>query len=87
MRFKLNISVATIALAALITFQNIKPAYAGHHALPAAFDNVRTFGAMGDGVTDDTAAIQNAANDALASHRVLLFPPGTYLHAGICKLQ
>jgi len=41
--------------------------------------NVQTFGAVGDGVTDDTVAIQ-AAIDAivLAAKGVLLFPPGTY---------
>jgi hypothetical protein len=42
--------------------------------------DVRDFGARGDGVTDDTEAIQ-AAMDALddAGGGVLYFPPGTYL--------
>lgn len=39
--------------------------------------NVKTFGAVGDGVTDDTDAIQNALNDT--SVGCLLFPKGTYL--------
>lgn len=42
--------------------------------------NVKDFGAKGDGVTNDTAAIQSAFN-ALASYsnRSLYFPPGNYL--------
>lgn len=39
--------------------------------------SVKDFGAVGDGVTDDTAAIQAALN-AVVSGQVLLFPPGTY---------
>jgi hypothetical protein len=42
--------------------------------------NVRDFGAVGDGVTDDTNAIQNAFNTAQASGKGVLFPAGTYLH-------
>jgi hypothetical protein len=39
--------------------------------------SVKDFGAVGDGVTDDTAAI-NAALTALVAGGTLLFPPGTY---------
>ena len=39
--------------------------------------NVTDFGAKGDGVTDDTAAIQTAV-DSMTSG-VIFFPPGTYL--------
>ena len=44
--------------------------------------NVKWFGAVGDGVTDDTVAIQNAIN-YLTSGGVLKFPVGEYIHSGI----
>lgn len=40
--------------------------------------DVRAFGAIGDGVTNDTAAVQ-AAIDALATGQALHFPAGTYV--------
>jgi len=40
--------------------------------------NVRDYGAVGDGVADDTTAIQNAIND-LELGAVLVIPYGTYL--------
>lgn len=39
--------------------------------------SVKDFGAVGDGVVDDTAAIQ-AAEDSLSSRESLTFPSGTY---------
>lgn len=45
--------------------------------------NVKDYGALGDGTTDDTAAI-NAAAVAVVSHGTLYFPPGKYrITAGI----
>ncbi len=35
--------------------------------------------AKGDGVSDDSNALQNALNDQVGRHRVLFFPRGTYL--------
>jgi hypothetical protein len=43
----------------------------------AATLNVQNYGAAGDGTTDDTAAIQNAINDA-SNGDTVLFPAGTY---------
>ncbi len=37
------------------------------------------YGARGDGVADDTAALQLAINENTGRSRVLFFPPGTYL--------
>ncbi|QZI90372.1 hypothetical protein MYOV003v1_p0048 [Vibrio phage 207E48.1] len=40
--------------------------------------NVKDFGAVGDGVTDDTAAIQTAADYCRGNKSVLQFPNGAY---------
>ena len=39
--------------------------------------NVKSFGAVGDGITDDTAAIQ-AAIDAAPASAAIYFPRGSY---------
>jgi hypothetical protein len=44
----------------------------------AGIVNVRTFGVVGDGTTDDTAAIQRVI-DSLKGRQTLYFPNGTYL--------
>jgi hypothetical protein len=45
----------------------------------ASWANVKTtYGAKGDGVTDDTAAIQNALNALGPNNPTLYFPAGTY---------
>ncbi len=36
------------------------------------------YGAKGDGITDDTAALQQAINENTGRHRLLFFPAGTY---------
>ena len=41
----------------------------------ANFINVKTYGATGDGVTDDTEAIK----DAIAANKNIFFPAGTYI--------
>lgn len=40
--------------------------------------NVRDFGAAGDDVADDTAAIQDALDEAGTQNKAVFFPPGTY---------
>ena len=56
----------------------------------ASWGNVKTdYGAVGDGVTDDTVAISNAlANVGLGGNStVLYFPPGTYRVTAKCWLR
>lgn len=45
--------------------------------------SVKDFGAVGDGVTDDTAALQNAINYVIANNKVLRIPAGTYLYSSL----
>lgn len=45
--------------------------------------DVTAYGAKGDGVTDDSAAIQLAANAASATGGVLYFPVGTFKFGGV----
>jgi hypothetical protein len=49
--------------------------------------SVKDFGAVGDGVADDTAAISNALTYCLANNRPLYFPPGTYLRSSTITLN
>jgi len=44
--------------------------------------SVKDFGAIGDGTTDDTTAINNAIASAAAASKSLYFPAGTYLISG-----
>lgn len=55
------------------------PTTAAHKSvgLVTGFRSVKSYGAVGDGTTDDTTAIQNAIN-ATAAGGTLYFPPGTY---------
>jgi hypothetical protein len=58
----------------------IGQAIAGSYGL---VKNVRAFGAVGDGVADDTSAINAAISNAAATGGgIVYFPPGTYRTAG-----
>lgn len=46
---------------------------------PMSADLKVTYGAKGDGKTDDTQALLNAINDAVDQLTVLYLPPGRYL--------
>jgi hypothetical protein len=47
-------------------------------ATQGPWSDVRAFGAHGDGIADDTAAIRAAIDFAAARHAVVYFPPGSY---------
>ena len=44
--------------------------------------SVKDFGAVGDGVTDDTSSVQSAVTVAVATNKVVYAPAGTYLLNG-----
>lgn len=49
--------------------------------------NVKDFGAVGDGVANDTSAIQAAINYAVPINKPIYFPSGTYLYSSITGLN
>jgi hypothetical protein len=49
---------------------------------PISVINVKDFGAVGDGITDDTIALSNAWNSLTTQGGILYLPPGVYLDAG-----
>ena len=62
-----------VSLSAALLSAVLEPAATGAGTLPEA-NSVKSFGAVGDGIQDDTAAIQRC----VARGGVILFPPGTY---------
>src|SRR6267142_581238 len=46
--------------------------------VPNFYANVKSFGALGDGVADDTSKIQDAINSLPDSGGTIITPPGTY---------
>lgn len=98
MRLHKNISAVATALLTAVSLVSVTGAQAhpprffffNHHFIPTPppvqaappLDNVRDFGAKGDGTTDDTAAINKAVTDAKATGKTVFFPGGTYFHAG-----
>lgn len=63
-----------------IYYSRSKPQYG---ELPlSSFQSVRSAGAIGNGVTDDTTALQNIINSATAAGDVVFFDSGTYRITG-----
>ena len=52
-------------------------------AAPLPEFNVKDYGAVGDGVTNDSASVQAAINAAQAVNATVVFPPGDYLVDGL----
>lgn len=53
----------------------------------AQYVNVKDFGAIGDGVADDTAALQAAIDYAVPLKRPIYIPTGTYLYSVLTGLD
>jgi glucan 1,3-beta-glucosidase len=66
-------STENTTAASTFWFENIK------RSGSTVYRNVKAFGAKGDGVTDDTAAIQSAIRGKSTGRSVIYFPSGTYL--------
>jgi hypothetical protein len=77
-------SLAPLNDAAIVTLlgNNASPAKLAIDAKifsATGYVNIKNYGAIGDGVTDDSAAI----NTALANNRDVFFPRGTYMVSGL----
>lgn len=58
-------------------YQRSKPQYESYPS--TSFVSARKQGAKGDGITDDTAALQKAINNALKNNKILFVDHGDYL--------
>ncbi len=47
--------------------------------------NIRAYGAIGDGITNDTIAFSNAIDASIAGNKSLYIPSGTFLVTGLVK--
>jgi hypothetical protein len=65
-------------------FEKNKPQY--ENVPSSGFTDVKSFGARGDGRTDDTKAI-NAALESIAKKSILYFPAGSYIVTDTIKVS
>lgn len=73
---------ATNYIIDLVDFENV----AAPPAAPTNSLSVTSYGAVGDGISDCTTALQNCVNAAQAQSKVVWIPAGTYLLSGIINL-
>lgn len=67
----------------VMVFGQLKPNYFTTNGIPFPnWHSITEYGGIGDGVTDNTTAIQNAINAVTNSGGVIYFPPGKYLVDG-----
>ena len=70
------ITLCTLIILLFISHKDIVRAF-GSNALSPEEISVKTFGAKGDGITDDSKAIQSALDSSVG--KTLFFPSGTYM--------
>ena len=73
-------TLASLAFAGWVQAQAVNPALP---AIPANHFNVTNYGAIGNGLKDNTANIQNAINAASAAGGIVEIPAGTFLSGPI----
>jgi parallel beta-helix repeat protein len=49
--------------------------------------NIQSYGAVGDGITDNQSAITSAVTAANSAGKALYIPPGVFKHSGVIDLQ
>jgi hypothetical protein len=70
----------TLALVAIVLASSANAeAPSGNGRTPSAIVDPRDYGAVGDGRTDDTAALRAALQAAADTGRIVLIPPGTFV--------
>lgn len=74
MNLKMRFCIVSVAALALLVPRIVEATW--------SFTSVRSYGAKGDGSTDDTSAI----NQALAAGGPVYFPPGNYVYVGSMTL-
>ncbi|WP_339749007.1 right-handed parallel beta-helix repeat-containing protein [uncultured Maricaulis sp.] len=80
-----TVAAASVVIPTVLAGAVTGSASAGTLSAPTLL-NVRDYGALGDGFTNDTTAINNAIA-ALTDHSALYFPPGKYLTSGLSTLS